>query len=535
MKAETLKRYIVFMIAVCLGGFGIALFTKGAIGVTPIASVSYVFSLHCPLSLGGVTFLFHIVLITLQYYLIPKDKRRENWFFLLVQFPITVVFSLAIDGAMWFLHVCVPESWSGTYLLSLMWIALGCLTLGVGISLQIIANVAMVTGEATVKLIAARLKVEFGYVKLGFDLTLVCVSVVTSLIFTGFSEVEGVREGTIVGALLVGPLVRLIRPRLAIINHFFYSKSDRTQFKTQQLAGAAQFKGTITIAREYGCGGHALGQKLSHELNLKYYDTSLIDLIAAESGVSKQQVAKRADSLESSLLQDMIFSDFSGSLDKSLSTPDALFVATSRVMRKLAKDESCVFIGYNGDFILKDNPRALRVFLYANPDYKLQYCKEHYEQNAEQAQQSMEQTDRRRQEHHQHYAGSDLYDPRNYDLCLDLGSLGEEACLDIIVDAYKKLQEHPRTGFIHKSYEGIDTEVHEAQNTKAVAVTAAAAAAANEANAVAAPPAEDGESQALLAPTEGAATTEANDPVAATAEQANVSASTTDDNHPAKQ
>ena len=151
MKAETLKRYIVFMIAVCLGGFGIALFTKGAIGVTPIASVSYVFSLHCPLPLGGVTFLFHIVLITLQYYLIPKDKRRENWFFLLVQFPITVVFSLAIDSAMWFLHVCVPESWSGTYLLSLMWIALGCLTLGVGISLQIIANVAMVTGEATVK------------------------------------------------------------------------------------------------------------------------------------------------------------------------------------------------------------------------------------------------------------------------------------------------------------------------------------------------------------------------------------------------
>lgn len=339
---------------------------------------------------------------------------------------------------------------------------------------------------------------------------------VTSLIFTGFSEVEGVREGTIVGALLVGPLVRLIRPRLAIINHFFYTKSDRTQFKTQQLAGAAQFKGTITIAREYGCGGHALGQKLSHELNLKYYDTALIDLIAAESGVSKQQVAKRADSLESSLLQDMIFSDFSGSLDKSLSTPDALFVATSRVMRKLAKDESCVFIGYNGDFILKDNPRALRVFLYANPEYKLQYCKEHYEQNAEQAQQTMEQTDRRRQEHHMHYAGSDLYDPRNYDLCLDLGSLGEEACLDIIVDAYKKLQEHPRTGFIHKSYEGIDTEAQEAQNTKAVAVTAATAA-------------EAGESQALPAPAEETATTESTEPVAASAEQADVHASTTDD------
>lgn len=451
-KIELFKRYIVFMIAVSLGGVGVALFTKGAIGVTPISSLNYVISLHCPLSLGGTTFVFNMVLIVIQYLMFPKNERRGQIIMLLAQIPVSFIFAATIDAALFALESLVPASWN-TYAWSVFWVLAGSVTLSLGISLQVLANVAMVSGEAVVKQISSKFKWEFGYVKLGFDLTLVFLAVVTSLVCTDFGRIDGIREGSVAGALLVGPLVRFFRPRMGFVNLFFYSASRRQSFKSQQIEASAAFMGGISIAREAGLGSHIIGKALAQKLNIKLYDSALIDMIAQESGLEPQEVAKKAEHLESSLLHNIIFADHSVPLTQSMSRQDELFVATARVMRNLARQESCIFIGYNGDFILKDNPRNLRVFLYAsNLDFKCDYCRETLNLEREQAIAHMTEVDHLHEEHHQYYTNADFKDPSCYDLCLDVSVLGREACIELILQAYKHLQAHPKASYIHKSY-----------------------------------------------------------------------------------
>lgn len=465
-KTELIKRYFVFLIAVSLGGIGVSLFTKGAIGVTPISSLNYVLSLHCPLSLGGTTFVFNMVLIVMQYLMFPKAERRSQIGMLLAQIPVTFIFSGTIDLSMAALDQWVPPTWN-TYAWSLFWVIAGSVTLALGISLQVLANVAMVSGEAVVKQISSKFKFEFGYVKLGFDITLVVLAIISSLAFTQFSELEGVREGTIVGALLVGPLVRVIRPRLGFINLFFYSEQKRQTFKAQQIEEAQSFQGCISIAREAGLGSHIIGKALAQRMHVKLYDSSLIDIIALEAGIDRSEVEKKAEHLESSFIQDIIFADLSVPLTKSASHQDELFVATARVMRKLARQESCVFIGYNGDFILKDNPRNLRVFLYASEDFKCNYCKEELKLEREDALAHMQDTDRKHQEHHLYYTGKQFRDPSCYDLCLDVSVLGRDECVEMIFKAYELLQQHPRANYIHKSYtigHGEDVLLNKAAN-----------------------------------------------------------------------
>ena len=124
-------------------------------------------------------------------------------------------------------------------------------------------------------------------------------------------------------------------------------------------------------------------------------------------------------------------------LEKSLSTNDALFVATSRAVRQVAKTSPCVIVGRGADKILQDNPRCLRVLLYADYEHKLELCRADYGQDKEQATESMRLQDRARAEYYRQYFGKDLMDPQNYQLCLNVGALGEKRCREIIAALYK--------------------------------------------------------------------------------------------------
>ena len=133
----------------------------------------------------------------------------------------------------------------------------------------------------------------------------------------------------------------------------------------------------------------------------------------------------------------MVMQDFSVPLEKSLSTNDALFVATSRAVRQVAKTSPCVIVGRGADKILQDNPRCLRVLLYADYEHKLELCRADYGQDKEQATESMRLQDRARAEYYRQYFGKDLIDPQNYQLCLNVGALGEKRCREIIATLYK--------------------------------------------------------------------------------------------------
>lgn len=433
-KTELSKRYFIFFISLFLQGFAIAMVARANLGNTPISSPNYVLSLHTPLSLGEITFLFNILLIVIQYFLWPKAQRKEQYLQLFLQIPISFIFAASIDVGMMVLNLFLAPTLP--YIGAFSLLILGAITLAFSVSLQVTANATMISGEATVKLIATRLKFEFGYVKMAFDLTLVFLAVIFSLIFTKLSAIEGVREGTLIGALCVGPLVRIFMPKLKFLNTWF--TKDLTSIASQTSDLKEDFKLVITIAREYGCEGRIIGKKLADDLKLAFYDTDLIQMISKESGLSLDYVSQNDQAMDSSLLYEMIMQDYFAPPEKSMSKQDALYVACAKVIRSLAKEKACVIVGRGANDILKDNPKCLNVFLYAPLDKKLQFCKEHYHQDKEEALKAMSTNDKRRAEHYLHYTGKNINDPKNYHLSLDVGTIGIENCAKVIESLVKE-------------------------------------------------------------------------------------------------
>ena len=440
---EIVKRNIVFLIAVFLSGAGVAAVTAAGIGTTPISSPNYVLSLHTPLTLGAITFIFNTLLTVLQVFLVGWAYTKSHWLIMLLQFPTSVVFCAAIDLVLFALHLLLPDS--PIYALRIVLLAAGSMLLALGVAMQVCADVAMVPGEAFVKALSQRLKKEFGLVKTCFDVSLVLIAVVFSLIFTRFGAIEGVREGTLIGALSIGPMVRLLLPRLQPrFNTFFTNGKTAMPVSGAEAADtvqaqAAQSTPIITITREYGCGGCLIGRRLAENLGLKFYDNELIGLIAKEAGMDPALVEQREGRLDNSLLYQMVMQDFSVPLYRSLSSSDALFVASSRVIRRAAAAGPCVIVGRGADQILKDHLHCLRVYLYADLEHKTAFCKEHYGEDAQTAAAQMKRNDGSRAEYYRQYFGADIKDPRHYQICLNVGALGLERCCAIITEAFKAL------------------------------------------------------------------------------------------------
>lgn len=206
-KAETLKRYVLFIICLFFMGLGVALTKHGELGVSPISSVANVVSMKFTfLSFGMWLTLSNCVLLLGQVLLLRKDFKLIQ----LLQIPLSFLFGYFTDFGMYIVSFIPNE----TYVSKLLLVLFGIIVLGFGITLGVIADVILNSGEAFVKALADVTKKDFGNVKIAFDVSWVCLSIILSLIFFD-GQLVGVREGTIISALLVGVVVKLFKPILA--------------------------------------------------------------------------------------------------------------------------------------------------------------------------------------------------------------------------------------------------------------------------------------------------------------------------------
>ncbi len=197
---ELAKRYALFIISLFISALGVAITKKGELGVSPISSVANVMSLKfTALSLGNWLIVWNCVLILGQIVIL---RKRFQWI-QLIQLPLSFLFGWFTDFGMWIFSFLKPDN----YLIQLVLVLCGTVVLAFGISLSVIANVVMNSGEAFVKAISDTIHKEFGSVKVVFDISCVIVAVILSLIFFDF-HVEGTREGTIIAAVLTGFVVK---------------------------------------------------------------------------------------------------------------------------------------------------------------------------------------------------------------------------------------------------------------------------------------------------------------------------------------
>ena len=132
----------------------------------------------------------------------------------------------------------------------------------------------------------------------------------------------------------------------------------------------------ITISREYGSGGHTIGKILADQLGVPLYDRQLIDKTAHNLGIDQNVVAKSDQNISNSQLWEAIFTDHSIPESMNPSQDDVIFVAQSRIIRRLADKKACIIIGLLANWVLRDDKHALKVFVCADANLILKAVKD---------------------------------------------------------------------------------------------------------------------------------------------------------------
>ncbi|MBQ1866884.1 DUF6198 family protein [Selenomonas sp.] len=201
-------RYVLFVVAVIVQASGIALVVKSMLGTSPISSLPYVISLTSPFTLGQMTFTINMVMVLGQYLLLRKGFDTIQF----LQVPVTLIFSWFIDFFMDAWAWVVPAN----YVMQLLPLLAGTTLIAFGVAVQGIANVLMLPGEGIVYAVSRHFHLEFGKVKTGNDISLVMLAAVISLIY--LDGIEGIREGTLISALITGTIARFFLKHLGKVD-----------------------------------------------------------------------------------------------------------------------------------------------------------------------------------------------------------------------------------------------------------------------------------------------------------------------------
>ena len=186
----------------------------------------------------------------------------------------------------------------------------------------------------------------------------------------------------------------------------------------------------ITISREYGSGGRAIGERLAKELGIPFYDKELIFMAAKESGLSEEYIKKTEQMKSTSFLYGL----YMGA--QQLPMNDQIFLVQSKIIRQVASEGPCVIVGRCADFILQDKADCLKVFIHADMAYRAKRIVEVYGEREQSPEERLRDKDKRRAAYHRFYTNMKWGHAQNYHLTLDSGVLGIDKCVNIIAELY---------------------------------------------------------------------------------------------------
>ena len=201
---KSVKRWIFLTIGLFILAFGVAFSIKGDLGTSPISSLPYVAGEISGLTVGTTTILLHCTLILLQILIL---RKQYDWIQLL-QLPVAFIFGFMTDFSVWVVDGLTPTDYGQKWLLC----GIGIVLVAIGVSFEVVAEVVTLAGEGFVLAVCKASRIKFGTMKIIFDVVLVAIACILSLIF--LHGIYGVREGTVAAALLVGAISRQLNKPL---------------------------------------------------------------------------------------------------------------------------------------------------------------------------------------------------------------------------------------------------------------------------------------------------------------------------------
>ena len=418
-----LKRYLLFLVGLFINALGVSLVTKASLGTSPISSIPYVLSLNFPLTLGNFTILFSIFLILLQLLILRKNFKWEN----ILQIPVSIAFGYFIDLTMYLFFWVDPQNY-GIKILALL---AGCIVLGFGVYMEVLADVVMLPGESFVRAIVQTWNTNFGTTKILFDSSMTVVAGALSFLF--FGKLNGVREGTIIAALLVGFIARLFGKHLEFLKPYIFPEDYRTEDNsTEETTGEeSRHKNVIVIGRQYGAGGHEIGKMLADKLGYDFYDQEIIKMAAGTTGMTSEFIEKSEETMTNSLLYDLVNQMYQYRDEKEEAPKDKIFDAESKVIKDLADKGNCIIIGRCSDYVLRDDPHALKIFFHAPMESRSKRVMNRLGLEYNDAQRKIRKEDKYRADNYRYYTGRIWGAAANFDLTIntDLGADYIEKCI----------------------------------------------------------------------------------------------------------
>ncbi|MFV0529702.1 MAG: AAA family ATPase [Lachnospiraceae bacterium] len=192
----------------------------------------------------------------------------------------------------------------------------------------------------------------------------------------------------------------------------------------------------ITIARQYGSGGKTIGEMLAKELDIPCYNREILRMASEESGISEQLFGQIDEKLNVGILHKLVKKAYDGELiqpeEEGFVSQDNLFNYQAKIIKELARQESCVIIGRCADYVLRDNENVARIFIHADEEFCMARALERNSLSAKDMKKYIARTDKYRAVFYKYYTGNEWSDARNFDLCINSGRLGFERSVEEI-------------------------------------------------------------------------------------------------------
>ena len=196
----------------------------------------------------------------------------------------------------------------------------------------------------------------------------------------------------------------------------------------------------ITIGRQFGSGGHEVGEKLAKKLGIKFYDKELIKLIAKQSGLCEKVLESYDEKPTNSHLYSIVMDIYPSVMYTGPTIDQQIYQANYDTIRKLADGEPCVIVGRCADYILRDHPELVSVFIHANSDFRAARIAEEYKLPDAKVRDMLVKTDKKRASYYNFQSEKQWGAASSYNLCIESSAVGIDGAVDLIMDYinYKK-------------------------------------------------------------------------------------------------
>lgn len=415
------QRLTMYFLGLLIITCGIAISVKSNLGVTPVSSIPYTMTCVLGMEMGRATILFHSLLVVVQILILRRKFEWKN----ILQVLVGVVFGYFTTFFNWgasFLPT--PEN----MIIRLVMMVISTCCIAVGIFFYVPPKIMPLAIEGTMETISKVTKIEFPKVKIGFDCTMVVISLVSCLV--GIHSLGSVGIGTAFGAIFVGVILgKLNRSPLGAWRNKVLNGEETV---AAEIPRAAENGFVVTISREYGSGGREIGRQLADKLGVAYYDLNLIQKVAAESGYSESYVQEAEQKVSSTMLLNLYSWYTAATSEQDLPKVEQLFHAEERVIRELAAGGSCVIVGRLANHILKDHQNAFHVFIGADTEAKCKRVMARDGIDRELAEKQILKVEKERANHCAYFTHEQWGNAKHYDLMLKSNLLGISGTVELI-------------------------------------------------------------------------------------------------------